>query len=472
MEAKLHRALNLKDLVLLTVVSIVGLSTVSQVSQLGYSAITLLVLCVFTFLLPNGLVVAELNTRLPEEGGFYLWTRKAFGDFHAYVAAWTYWLSNIVWLTTVIMLVTVPALYMFGDQYLDLTSDPTYNGIFGIILIWMITGLNILGMERVKWVQNIGGAALWICIFLLIAAGIVYSMAEGIPNPYSAKDILPDILDVEMLPYIALVPFCFGGLELASVMAGETIDPRRNIPRALLYGSVIVAIFYIAGVLMLQMILPVENIDIIAGPAQAFQQVSTSLHISWLGPVGALLVVMSTLGSFGAWMTGNARLPFVIGIDHYLPKAMARVHPRTGAPYVALLMQGLSITVLFLVSNAGSSVKEAFTVLLEMSVILYFIPFLYLFAAFAKLVLNGEGLEGLFPVFKRSRTSVWVVTFFGLTTTLVAVVFSCFPSGHAEDAMWYVTKVTGGAFLLTGAGLVVYYRKQWSDGKQLSNRTN
>jgi len=141
---RLHKALNLRDLVFLNISCIVGFFSFAQAAQFGFASIALYMLAIITFLLPSGLMVAELNARMPEEGGFYLWTRTAFGDLHGYIAAWSYWISNIVWLPTVMIFISVSALYMFGDQWLALSQDPWYNGWVCLGFLWLITILNIL----------------------------------------------------------------------------------------------------------------------------------------------------------------------------------------------------------------------------------------------------------------------------------------------------------------------------------------
>ena len=171
---QLHRALNMKDLVLLNISCIVGLTSLAQVAQFGFASLSLIFVAILTFLIPSGLMVAELNARMPEQGGFYLWTRTAFGDLHGYIAAWTYWLSNIVWFPTVLMLVSVSCLYIFGDKFLGLADSFLYNALLCLGIVWLVTVLNLLGMERAKWVQNVGGIATWVCVAMLVVLGIVF----------------------------------------------------------------------------------------------------------------------------------------------------------------------------------------------------------------------------------------------------------------------------------------------------------
>ncbi len=453
----LRRVLNLKDLVFLNIAAIVGLSSLAQVAQFGFSSMPLYVLAILTFLIPSGLMVAELNARMPAEGGFYLWTRTAFGDFHGYVAAWTYWLSTVVWLPTVMMLLPISVLYLLGDDHLGLADNLWYNVFVGLGILWTVTLLNVLGMERAKWVQNIGGIATWLSVIFLLIAGGFFVIHHGSMQPFSAGKLIPDFTDFSVLPYFAIVAYCFGGLELAPVLAGEIQEPKKNIPRAIIFSSLSVGLLYMAGTLMLIFTMPHGEIGIIAGVVQSFYQVGTAMEMPGIGALGALLVILSTLGFFGSWMTGLARVPFVIGLDHYLPDAFGKTHPKWGSPVVSLLMQAVVLTILFLASVAGSTVKEAFLILLDMSIILYFIPFLYMFAALIWHVKKNTGGGGIISFFQKSGLAVWTISILGFGITLLSIIISSVPTKHVENKELFVVKVVGGAVFLTGAGLVVYF---------------
>ena len=462
---KLHKALRLKDLVLLNISCIVGLSSLAQVAQFGFGSMSLYVLAILTFLIPSGLMVTELNSRMPEEGGFYLWTSKAFGDLHGYIAAWCYWISNIVWLPTVMMLVSISCLYILGDEALELADNVWYNTLVCLGVLWLVTVLNVIGMERAKWIQNIGGIAVWICILVLLIVGSIFVAQFGSVQVFSVEKLVPDVTDLSLLPYFAIVAFCFGGLELDPVLAGEIQDPERNIPRAIVITSVIIGLLYILGTLMLIFTIPEGEVGIREGVAQAFSHVGIALEIPAIGTIGAILVALGTLGLFGAWMTGTARVPFVVGLDHYLPDAFGKIHPSWGSPYVALLVQGGILTCLFLFSILGTTVKEAFLILLDMSIILYFIPFMYMFASLVWHLKQNTGGRGIIPFFqqskfKQSKLAIWLVTILGFGTTLFSAIISAVPTKDIEHKELFVIKVVGGATVLIAIGLVVYFMER------------
>lgn len=439
---------------------VVGLSSLAQVAQFGYASLPLYVLAVVAFLIPSGLMVAELNARMPEEGGFYLWTRTAFGDAHGYLAAWCYWLSNIVWLPTVMLLTSIAVLYALGDHWLGLRDDALYTGTFCLSLLWTTTLLNVLGMERAKWIHNVGGLATWACIGLLVLVGGVFAWKHGSVHPFTPARLVPDLGDLSVMPFFAMLAFSFGGLELAPVMAGEIRDPERNVPRAIVLSSILVGLINILGTLMLIVTMEEGEVGIIAGVVQAFDAAGKGLGLPGVGPLGAILVAGSTLGLFGAWLTGTARLPFVVGLDRYLPAAFGKVHPRWGSPHVSLLAQAAVLTVLLLAAVAGATVKEAYLVLLDMAIILYFIPFLYMFAALAWHVRHDTGGRGLVPLFRRRPASAIAVAGVGFGITLFSLVISAVPSREIEDAGLFVLKVVGGAIVLIAAGLVLYFARR------------
>lgn len=447
--AFMKQTLGFRDLLLLNVSAVLGLGSLANAAQFGLPSLTLWVAALLVFMVPFGLTVLELHARLPGEGGLYHWSREAFGDTHGFVAGWSYWLCNIVWFPTSMLTVSTVFLYVGGGEWLGLLDNPWYNAAFALTLLWLVVGLNIIGLEKAKWVQNVGGVALWVTILLLLGLGVYYLLSFGSAREISLEKFLPDLSDTGVLPFFATITFAFAGLELAPILAGEARNPKRDIPRALLWAGVIVTALYLAGTAVLLLAIPEDEVRIMNGVAQAFSAIGEGLGSPVVGAVGAGFMTLALVGSFGAWMTGTARIPYVIGIDRYLPEALAKVHPRWGTPWVSLLVQGLVVTVLFLISILGSTVKEAYLVLLDMSIILYFIPFLYMFAS---LVVHRYRNS---PPGK--RLGAWLIAAPGFAVTLLSVVISAIPSKDVEQGGLFVAKVLGGAVLLIGVGLGIYF---------------
>ena len=185
--------------------------------------------------------------------------------------------------------------------------------------------------------------------------------------------------------------YAFAGAEAASFMGSEIKRPRRTIPRALIIAGVLVASGYILGTVAILVVVPREQLNSLEGLMQAIS--ASAERVGWrgLGPLVALLICVANLGAVGAYLAAVARLPFVVGIDRYLPSAFARVHPRWGTPHVALIVQALCSVLFVVMGQAGSSIRGAYQVLVSMTVIANFLPYLFMFAALIRL--QGEPAE-------------------------------------------------------------------------------
>lgn len=456
----LHRALNLRDVVLLNVVAIVGLRWLSTAAQIGPSSLVLWLLALLVFFVPSGLTVMELSSRLPGEGGVYLWTKRAFGDGHGFLAGWTYWVNNLVYFPSLLLFVAGVFLFVGGDAWTALGDDPVYNAAFCLAVLWLALGLNLVGLERGKWVQNLGGLGTWVTAALLIVFGVVLWLRSGSATSFQGN-LLPDPGSWSTLTFFATMTFGFAGLELAPVMGDEIREPRRTLPRAILLSGLLVAGIYLAGTAVLLAALPGETIDVISGVPQALEILGTMAGVPWLAPAGALLISIGGMGGVGAWVAGTARIPYVVGVDRYLPEALGRVHPRWGTPHVALLTQGVIATLLLLVAVAGSTVEEAYVVLLDMTIVLYFIPFLYLFAALpvvrARDVREG-GREARVIRVPGGRAGVWLFAGLGMAATVLSIALAFVPPEGTRNVLLFEAKLVGGCAAFLAVGLVFYRR--------------
>ena len=455
----LHRALGLRDLVLFNIAAVLGLRWLSVAAQIGPSSLVLWVLALLLFFLPLGLTVVEASSRLPGEGGFYLWSKAAFGDLHAFIAGWSYWVANLVFFPSLLLFGAGIAVYVAGGRWLPLAGNPAYNGVFCLALLWGATVLNVYGLQRAKWLQNLGATATWVIAVGIVLAGIAAWIRFGTATPVTASDLKPDFGSFAALATFATIALAYEGMELGPVLGGEIHEPRRTIPRAVILAGAFIALAYIAGTASLLVALPGQQIDLIAGIPQALASVGNRLGLVWFGVAAAALLTLSQLGGLGAWITGTARLPFVVGIDRYLPRPMARLHPKYATPHVALLTQAAIVSIVLVGALSGSTIHESYLVLIDMTQILTFIPLLYLFAALPALRRRhiGDG-EGAIKSIPGGHVGCWLVCGAGFAVTLLALITSFAPPARAHHPSLFFLKVGGGCCLMIGIGLVFYRR--------------
>jgi amino acid transporter len=456
---KLHRVLGTFDLVLLNVSAIVGLRYLSMAAQIGPASLTMWLMGLLTFLIPAALTVLELSSRLPGEGGVYLWSKVAFGDMHAFIAGWSYWIANLVFFPSLLIFGAGALLYIHGGTWLKLADSRLYNGSVCLGILWLAIVLNIAGLERAKWLQNIGAVATWAAGALVLCGGILACRRFGAATPLAVSALLPNFDSLPTLTSFATIALAYTGLELGPILGGEIKNPRRSIARALLIACVAIAILYIAGTAALFVALPAQQINAISGIPQALSAVAVRAGVPMFGVIAAALVTLSLIGSLGAWITGTARLPFLFGLERYLPRALGAVHPVSGSPYVALLTQGVLATIVLVAAISGSAVHEAYLMLIDMTAILSLLPLLYMFAALPVLRRRAQGEKNedvtLIP---GGLFASWLVGGTGFVVTLLAVFLAMVPPADSTNAALFATKVIGGCALLIAAGLVFYVR--------------
>jgi amino acid transporter len=455
---QLHRALGTLDLVLLNIAAIVGLRWLSVAAQIGPSSFTLWGLGMLTFLVPSALTVLELSSRVPGEGGIYSWSKTAFGDLHSFIAGWSYWISNLVYFPSLLLFGAGAFLYIHGGTWLTLADSPIYNGGFCLATLWLATGLNIVGLERAKWLQNLGGMATWVIGALVLCGGALAWYKFGAATPMSASALVPNLKSSATLASLSTIALAFVGLELAPIMGGEIKDSGRSIGRALLIACVGITVLYIAGTAALLVALPAQSINAISGVPQALTTIALRVGLPAFGVVAAALLTVSQVGGLGAWITGTARLPFLFGLDRYMPKALGAVHPKYGSPHIALVTQGVLVTIVLLGALSGSAIREAYFVLIDMTVILALLPLLYMFAALPVLRRRARGDHPELSLIPGGQFACWLVAGSGFSVTAIAILFAMIPPADSANRGIFALKVIGGSAALMAVGLVFYVR--------------
>ncbi len=382
-EEKLKRELGFRDVILFYIVSGLSLRWIATAAAVGQSAITVWVLGFFGFFLPLAGCVLELSSRYPQEGGLYIWTREAYGDFAGFMAAWTYWMSNLPYFPAVLYFAASSMLFV-SPRAAHLADANIYFLLFTVTMLTLITVLNVLGLGLGKWLNNLGAVGMAVPVVILILLGVVSFSRFGSATHFTFAGFLPRV-QVRDLVFWSTIFFAFAGCECASFMGDEIKDARRVVPRSLVIAGVIITLSYIAGTVSMLVALPSSKISGLGGFMTAIDFLCRQLGLTALIAPIAILVGISSAGAAAAYLSSTARLPFVVGINHYLPEVFGRIHPRWKTPYVAVISYGLAGIVFGLLSQAGTSVKGAYDLLVSMALIAYFIPYLFVFAAMIRL---------------------------------------------------------------------------------------
>ncbi len=431
----LRRELRLRDLVFFDICAIVSLRWIAAAAHAGPGSLVLWVIAAVFFFLPSAIVVARLSRRFPEEGGMYIWTKRAFGDRHAFLCGWFYFLSTILYFPSLLLAGIGMTAYALGGVGQRLAEDRAFALPATLAVLWTGFGANFFGMKVAKWISALGGSSTFIIGALLGALAIAAGLHSGAATKLNA---LPKT-NLATVNFWSQIAFAFVGLELAPIVSAEIRNPRRDLPRAAVISGVISAIFYIGVTTALLVLLKPEEISPMTGLAEAGAAGAVKLGAPALAILLAILIGTALIGQLDTWIAGNTRLPYAIGLDHYLPAAFRRIHPRWGTPYVSLLVQAAAATVFLLMAQLGESVRAAYQIMVDTMIIATFIPFVYIFAA-------------------GFRFASRIAAVSGIAVTLIAIVLSAVPPPEAASVAVFEIKVVGGSVFIALLGLLVFKR--------------
>ncbi|TBR20460.1 APC family permease [bacterium] len=427
------------DLILLNIVAVVNINGVPPTAVYGLVSVMLWVLAFLTFFVPEAFAVLALSKKHPGEGGIYLWTRREFGEGHGFLAGWCYWTNNLFYVPVLLLYMAGIIAYGGGPASAGLVDSRLFVG--GVAFGWLVfmAVLNIRGLALGKWIQNIGGMSAALSGGLvLLAAGVAWWKGSIQHAPLFAG------ASWEMATSFSVMCNAFIGIELASAMGDEIQNPERDMKPAIFTAGAVSLVSYALVTWAILALVPIGKIGVIQGIMQALSVGATDAGVGWLIAPIAVVMGVAIGGSASAWFAGSSRIPFAAGLDSALPPALGRVHPEWKTPHVALIVCALLCALFTAVSMTGSSVAEAYQVLLKASVVLQMIPFLYMFLALARLDEAG-------PL---PRAAGWL----GLTASTATIVLAFIPTSDVASPLVFEAKMAVGVLAPTAAGAFLFWR--------------
>ncbi|MGA7560296.1 MAG: APC family permease [Terriglobales bacterium] len=445
----LKRVLGRRDLVLLFVVAVFNLNVVPSIAANGGVTVWLWIISLLLFFWPQGIAVIELAHRYPGEGGVYLWAKEVFGDFHGFLSGWCYWTNNMLYVPTVMLYFVGVSVFVLGPSHATLADNKSFALTTSIVLLALLTILNIVGLGVGKWINNLGAIGTFIAAAVLIGLGAVIWLRFG-------SNITVADFRVPANPRFVLNSFgviCFGlvGLELASVMGDEIQDPGRTLPGAVAWGGVLSGALYLGATLTL-LIAVGKNVNVLQGIVQAVSHMAGRVGVVWITIPFALMLSFSIAGIGSAWMGGSARIPFVAGLDSYMPSWLGKVHPRYATPYAALIVQAIVSAFLVIMNFIGAGVQETFQKLLSLAVVLQLVPFVYMFGA----LLRFSVIEAV-PRGQYSRITMFLAGSSGLLTTILGIALAFFPAQQITSLWSYELWMFGGTLFFIGLAVFFFF---------------
>jgi len=447
----LRRVLGQRDLVFLFIVAVANLNVVPAIAANGPVTLWLWLLALLLFFWPQGIAVIELSSRYPNEGGVYLWTKEFFGDFHGFLSGWCYWTNNVFYVPTLLFYLAGISVYVGGARWQVLGANRSFMVFISFALLWLLVWLNVRGLGVGKWVNNLGAVSTILTAGALMSLAVAHWRLFGLH--FSLHELRLAGADWHLVSSFGVICFGLVGLELASVMGDEIREPRRVLPGAVAWGGISSGILYLGATLALLMALPQKDISVVQGILQAVDRMAGDVGVAWLVPLLACALTIAIAGTASAWLSGSARIPFVAGLDRYLPSPFGKLHPRFNTPYVALVVHA-TLSCLFIgMSFVGAGVEEAYRILLLLAVLLQLVPFLYLYAALIRLVARTGFVSAFY-----NRGTLWAAGIAGFATTALGMAVAFVPPATRQEPVWlFETKMLAGCAFFVGLAIFFFY---------------
>jgi amino acid transporter len=450
------KSLGLRDVVLMNIVAVVGMRWIARGARTGPASVPLWIFAWLAFFVPLALAVAALSRKYPEQGGVYAWVRRAFGTGHGFICGWCLWVNNLFYFPSVLLFGAANFAAIGGARWQAMGEARWYSVLFVVAGIWLAAAISIVGLRWGKWLQNAGTLGVWIPAGLLIGCGALALARFGSATAFNAETMLPRGALLDTIGLWSAMCFAFSGFEITSLIGQEIRNPERTIPRGVFIAGGVTTLVYIAGSASVLFAVPASALKELSGITDAVQLVAGRVGLTGLGALTGALLALNALAGTASWTAGAARVPFAAGVDAAMPRAFARLHPRYRTPHVALIVQSVAATLIFLASllfsltGRANSIQEAYDILVNLTILVYFVPYLYLFAAQIRLLPDAPRWPALL----------------GFAATAVSLGLTFVPP-PGSSALTYEANLIVQAAVVLGAGVALY---RWSRRRQSPSR--
>lgn len=448
-------------LAMINVSAIVSLRGLPAESTYGLSSAFYYIFAAIFFLIPVSLVAAELTTGWPQKGGVFRWVGEAFGPRWGFLAIWLQWIESTIWFPTVLTFAAVSLAFIGTDQRWDvaLAANAEYVLLIVLLVYWGATLLNMRGMGLsgtiTKWGTLFGTV---IPAAVLIVLGMAYwALGNPIDISMNPGSFFPDLSNFNNLVLAASIFLFYAGMEMSAVHVNDVQNPRRNFPLAIGLASVITVCIFVFGTLAIGFIIPKGQINLVQSLLVAYDKLFAWCGLPWLGSVIAVCLAFGVLAQVVAWVGGPSKGLLQVGCAGYLPRFMQHTN-KQGVQVGILMIQGGVVTLLSVLFVLLPTVQTAYQMISQLTIILYLIMYMLMFAAAIWLRYSEPETPRSFRIPGGKYLGMWVVAGVGLVGSVLAFVFSFIPPGQISvgSPVLYVALLVLGTLVFAGIPFIIY----------------
>ncbi len=427
--------------VLATVCIILVGDAVAPTAAIGNSQYVWWIIMLLAFFVPYGLISAELGSQYPSDGGMYTWIEKALGEKWASRVAWYYWVNFPLWVASLADLITTYLLQMLGVEI-------TWPLIMAIQVGYILL-VTILGMFRIsqsEWVSNIGAFVKFVFMAGLGILGIYVLFTQGSANPVESwTDLLPMVgedggFDFTGLGFVSLIIFNMLGFEVVSTFADDMKDPKKEIPKAIILGGILIAIFYLLPSFGIGVAIPLEELQTNSGLLDSYNSLMTTIGFS-AGAIKAITIVVggmfiyTLIANISSWNFGVNSVTAYAAQDGAFPRSWTKRN-KSGTPYVVSIWTGVVATVIsvagiLIAEFVSEDITNLFWTFFSLSLVTLLMSYLPMFVAFWKLHKRGPQNKTGYWI-NGGKFKIFLYSSVPLILLVLALFFTLFPEFNVE----------------------------------------
>ncbi len=461
--------LSVMTLAIMNVTAVVSLRGLPAEAVYGPSSAFYYLFAAIVFLIPTALVAAELAAMFSDkQGGVFRWVGEAFGPRTGFLAIWLQWIESTIWYPTVLTFGAVSIAFIGMNEPHDMTlaSNKVFTLVVVLAIYWVATFISLRGLDWVGKISKWGGMiGTIIPAALLIILGGIYIATGGHNNMDMSQGFFPDLTKLDNLVLASGIFLFYAGMEMMGIHVMEVKDPGRNYPRAIIIGSLITVCIFVLGTFSLGFIIPAKDINLTQSLLIGFDNYFKYLHMSWASPVIAIALMFGVLAGVLTWVAGPSKGIFAVGKAGYLPPFFQKTN-RNGVQRNILLLQGGLVTLLSLLFVVMPSVQSFYQILSQLTVLLYLIMYMLMFAAAIVLRYKMKDLNRPFRLGKGNGL-MWLLGGLGFCGALLAFVLSFIPPGQiavGSNTVWFSVLIIGCLVVVVAPFIIYAMRKpSWKD---------
>ena len=457
--------LSVMTLAIMNVTAVVSLRGLATEAIYGIQSAFYYLFAAIVFLIPTAMVAAELAAMFSgKQGGVFRWVGEAFGARFGFLAIWLQWIQSTIWYPTVLTFGAVSIAFIGFNPEADaaLASNRLFTLIVVLVIYWAATFISLKGIGWVGKVSKWGGIiGTIIPAALLIILAIIYLVGGGVNNLNMKESFFPDLTNFDNLVLASSIFLFYAGMEMMGIHVMEVDNPKRNYPRAIIIGSLVTVLIFILGTFSLGIVVPAKEISLTQTLLIGFDNYFKYLHISWMGPIIAIALVFGVLAGVLTWVAGPSKGIFTVGRAGYLPPFFQKTN-KQGVQRNILLVQGVIVTILGLLFVVMPSVQSFYQILSQLTVLLYLIMYMLMFASAITLRYKLPKLERPFRLGAKGNGLMWILGGLGFCGSLLAFVLSFIPPSQisvGSNTVWFLVLILG-AIIFVVIPFIIYANRK------------